>query len=65
MKQENMNRKFSRRNFVKLATVTFSAAGLGLYGSDMLVAGAAKREGDQGPSTAGPGRSITRAARRQ
>ncbi len=38
MRHENMNGKFSRRNFVKLATVTVTAAGLSLYGSGGLVA---------------------------
>jgi carbonic anhydrase len=38
MKQGSMNGKLSRRNFVKLATVTLGAAGLGHYGSEELLA---------------------------
>src|SRR5271157_51909 len=38
MRRENMNGKFSRREFVKLATVTLTTAGLSLSGSGGLVA---------------------------
>ncbi len=44
MRRENMNGEFSRREFVKLATVTLTTAGLSLSGSDGLVAAEQKRE---------------------
>jgi carbonic anhydrase len=43
MRRENMNGKFSRREFVKLATVTVTTAGLGLSGSGGLVAAEQER----------------------
>ena len=43
MRRENMNGKFSRREFVKLATVAVTTAGLSLSGSGGLVAAEQKR----------------------
>ena len=59
MKQENMNGKFSRRNFVKLATVTLSTAGPRPLRLRWACRGTAKRDGDQGKATAGRRRRIT------
>jgi len=58
MKNENTNGKFSRRNFVKLATVSLSAAGLGLYGSEELVWARQKRVSAKPPSPLGPDEAL-------
>ena len=57
MRRENMNGKFSRREFVKLATVTVTTAGLSLSGSGGLAA-AEQKVGAQGPATNGRGRGA-------
>ena len=53
MRRENMKGKFSRREFVKLATVTLTTVGLSLSGSAGLAVAEQKRPARKARATNG------------